>query len=906
MALAPTTRLGPYEILAPLGAGGMGEVYRATDSRLARDVALKVLPEPFARDADRMIRFAREAKLLASLNHPNIAAIYGLEEANGVRALVMELVEGPTLTERIKQGAIPLDEALPIARQIADGLEYAHERNIIHRDLKPSNVKLTREGNAKILDFGLAKALEGESTGAEPENSPTLSAAATRSGVLLGTAAYMSPEQARGKRVDRRSDIWAFGCVVYEMLSGVRAFSGETTSDTLACVIRGEPDWSLLPVKTPPPVNTLLRRCLKKDPRQRLQAIGEARIAMEEMLSGAALEEGIPAAAKAQPLWRLVIPWVLLGIFAVAASALAWAYLRWAHAASLIIVSQIPPPPGQRFALGGMSEGAPVLSPNGHLLAFVATGSDGHEALWVRPLDAEAARPLAGTDGAWYPFWSSDSRSLGFFANGKLNRIDLAGGPPLPICDIEGEARGGAWGADDTILFSGNITSAIYRVSALGGSPVPVSKVNRSMKEIGHRWPQFLPDRKHFLYFALSNDAANFGGTYSATLDGSETKLILHSDSNAVYAHPGYLLFGRQDSLMAQRFDLAALQVIGQAVPVLDHVSGNESTHRGLFTVSANGILAYEGGSPMQVVSGRYRLVWLDRGGKQVAETGAPAGYLTPRISPDGRKLAVSIISPSMASGAIWVLDIASGAGTRLTFSSAVINRPSWSPDGKTIAYVSNESGNFQIYGRAADGSGNATPLVIGDASDTQPSFSADGLYLVFVRLGGSGSHPDIWAVPLFGDRKPFSVVQVPAGSGASAPALSPDGKWLAYASGESGRREVYVVPFGQGSGKWLVSTNGGEQPRWRGDGKELFYLTWDGKMMAADFAEQGSGLIIGKPKLLFQPNFSTYIAPGLSVYDVTPDGKKFVMINRGTQEAPAPFTLVVNWPELLKTKGEQ
>jgi eukaryotic-like serine/threonine-protein kinase len=898
-------KLGPYEILAPLGAGGMGEVYRATDSRLARDVALKVLPEAFACDADRMVRFAREAKLLASLNHPNIAAIYGLEEANDVRALVMELVEGPTLAERIKQGAIPLDEALPIARQIADGLEYAHERAIIHRDLKPSNVKLTREGNAKILDFGLAKALEGESTEAELENSPTLSAAATRTGVMLGTAAYMAPEQARGKRVDRRADIWAFGCVLYEMLTGRGAFSGETTSDILACVIRAEPDWSLLPVQTPSRVNALLRRCLKKDPRERLQAIGEARIAIDEMLSGGAQEESIPVAAVAQPLWRRAIPWMLLAILALAAFVFAWAYLRLAHAPSRVIVSQIPPPPGQRLALGGMSEGTPVLSPDGRQLAFVAADSDGHEALWVRPLSAQASRPLAGTEGAWYPFWSPDSRSLGFFANGKLNRIDLAGGPPLPICDIEGEARGGAWGADDTILFSGNITSAVYRVSALGGSPVPITKVNRSMKEIGHRWPQFLPDHKHFLYFALSNDAANFGGTYSAALDGRETKLILHTDSNAIYTLPGYLLFVRQDTLMAQRFDLAALQVISQAVPLLDHVSGNESTHRGLFTVSANGVLAYESGSAMQVVGGRYRLVWLDRSGKQVGETGAPAGYLTPRISPDGRKLAVSIISPSMASGAIWVLDIASGAGTRLTFSSAVINRPSWSPDGKTIAYVSNESGNFQIYERAADGSGNATPMVVGDASDTQPSFSADGRYLAFVRLT-EGSRPEVWAVPLFGDRKPFSVVQVPGGSGAAAPALSPDGKWLAYASGESGRREVYAVPFGHGSGKWLVSTNGGEQPHWRGDGKELFYLTWDGKMMSVDIAAQGSGLTISKPKLLFQPNFSTYIAPGLSVYDVTPDGKKFVMINRGTQEAPAPFTLLVNWPELLNKLGQQ
>lgn len=906
MALTSGMRLGPYHIAAPLGAGGMGEVYRAKDCRLGRDVALKVLRESFACDVERIARFEREAKVLASLNHPNIAHIYGVEESNDTRALVMELVEGPTLAERIRQGPPPLDEALLIAKQVADGLEYAHERGIIHRDLKPSNVKLTHDGQAKVLDFGLAKALEDESSESEPQNSPTLSVAATRTGVLLGTAAYMPPEQVRGKRVDRRADIWAFGCVLYEMLTGTVAFAGETTSDVLASVIRAEPNWSLLPANTPQRLENLLRRSLKKDLRQRVQAIGEARIVIEEVLSGAAQEEAISVStpAKGEPSWQSVVPWALVIILAVAVAALGWAYLRLANAPSQAVVSEIPPPEGQNFALGGGSTGVPVLSPDGQQLAFGAVDSDGREVLWVRRLNETSGRMLAGTDGATYPFWSPDSRSLGFFAGSKLNRIDVSGGPPFAISDVQPESRGGSWGPNNTILFTPTVSSVVYRVPASGGTPTPVTKLNESQKEVSHRWPQFLPDGKHFLYFAMSTDAAEFGGTHVASLDGRETKFIRHSASNSIYAPPGYLLSVFQGSLIAQQFDTKALRLGEQSVPLAEHVAENATVHRGLFSVSRNGVLVYEAGSTM---GGRYRLVWLDRNGKQIGETGTPAGYINPRLSPDGRKLAVSIISPAAASGGIWIFDLTAGTSARLTFSLAVINGPTWSSDGKTIVFVSNETRDFHLYRKPADGTGTVTPVLIDDAAENQPCFSPDGRYVVFARRATHGvSRPEIWAVPLFGDSKPFPVVQTSSGPGVAAPELSPNGKWLAYMSSESGRDEILIVPFGHGSGKWLVSPNGGELPRWRGDGKELFYMTADNKIMSAEITEQSSTLSIGKVHELFKPSFPVFVAPGNSLFDVTPDGKRFVMVDRGVQQASAPLTLVVNWPSLLDKRREQ
>jgi serine/threonine protein kinase/Tol biopolymer transport system component len=895
MPLSPGVRLGPYEILDAIGAGGMGEVYRARDSRLARDVALKVLPEAFARDADRMLRFEREAKVLAALNHPNIASLYGLEESNGARALVMELVEGTTLAERIKRGSLPIEEALLVAKQIADGLEYAHERGIIHRDLKPSNVKRRPDGQVKILDFGLAKALEGEASDEVLQNSPTLSAGATRTGVLLGTAAYMSPEQVRCKRVDRRADIWAFGCVLYEMLTGLGAFTGETISDNLASVIRAQPEWSFLPAGVPPRIREVLRLCLQKDAKQRLQAVGDARITIEEVLAGAPDVVTLTAPADAHPKLRERMTWIaVVGLLTLVSTWFGVGYFSRTPKPPQPIVSQIGPPENTKFILTGLTAGPPVLSPDGTFLAFAARSADGKQFLWVRSLDGAVEEPLAETEGATFPFWSPNSRSLAFFANGKLDRIDATGGPVLTVCDAV-SGRGGSWGTDGTILFAG-LSGPIFRVPASGGTPQQVTKLDESLSQFSHRWAQFLPDGIHFLFFGQATASGN-STIYIGSLDGGAPKVLLRNESNAIYAPPGYLLFVRQGTLVAQRFDANRLQLMGDAAPLAEHEAVDSSLRRGDFSVSENGILVYASGALSEG-----RLLWFDRNGKQLGGTGAVDAYGFPRISPDGRKLAVSKVS-GPSSSTIWILDLDRGTSSRLTFSPGRNDLPAWSPDGKLIAFVSTQGGNRRIYQQAVNGTGAATSLVIGDADEILPSWSSDGRYLIFQTHSNQGnSQWEIWAQPLFGDHKAFPVAQKPQ-SLQGTPALSPDGKWLANDSDESGRIEVYVTPFLHGGGKWQVSTGGGSCPRWRADGRELFYMSLENKIMSAEISAQTSSVVIGKVQQVFQANPVPF-APEC-MYDVSADGKKIVVVTLAVEQGSQPLTLIVNWPPLLK-KGRQ
>ena len=888
MPLVSGSQLGPYEIVEPLGAGGMGEVYRGRDTRLGRDVALKVLPEEFARDKERMARFEREAKVLASFNHPNIASIYGLEESNGTRAIVMELVEGPTLAERIKQEGIPLEEALPIAKQICEGLEYAHERGVIHRDLKPANIKIARDGVVKLLDFGLARAMESEATSGDISSSPTISRLATQAGIILGTAAYMSPEQAKGKPVDRRTDIWAFGCVLYEMLTGKPAFDGETVTDVLAAVMRAEPDWSQLPASTPDRVRELLRRSLKKDAKQRLQAIGDARIAIDETQDAAEPLDRTQV-PPAQP-WKHALPWVAAMVLALALIALVIGDIARAPSPSQTIVSEISAPQNTSFVFTAFG-GPPVLSPDGRRLAFVAAGSDKQQRLWVRQLSAATAQPLEGTEGAMFPFWSPDSRSLGFFANGNLNRIDAAGGPAVAIAEAPA-GRGGAWSSDGTILYTPGTSAPIYRVAASGGTPQPVTNLNSARLETTHRYPQFLPDGKHFLFLAGSTTGQN-NATYAASVNGGEPKLLIRADTNAVYAPPVYLLFVRQGTLMAQRFDADNMTLIGDAMPLAKNVAVILPLWRATFTVSENGLLVYHPGSATQ----NTRLLWFDRTGKQSGETGAPGDYGPLSLSPDGRRLAVTT-GQNSGGLSIWVYDLLRGLTSRLTFSTGGNGQPSWSADGKTIAFVSNQSGEFHLYQTPADGTGTAGPLVVDDAQESRPSFSSDGRYLIFERRPTASRPYEIWSSPLFGDRKPFPVIENQRFE-VVHPALSPDGKWLAYMSPESGRPEVYVVPFVQGSlGKWLVSTAGGRFPRWRHDGRELFYISLDNKIISADIAAQSTGLVIGKVTPLFQAN--PVFTNGWP-YDVSSDGKKFVIATQADEKTAEPLTLISNWPALLK-----
>jgi eukaryotic-like serine/threonine-protein kinase len=912
MALTTGTKIGPYDIAGPIGAGGMGEVYRARDTKLNREVALKVLPSAFANDAERMARFQREAQLLASLNHPNIAAIHGLEESSGIRALVMELVEGPTLAERIAQGPIPLEEALSIARQIAEGLEYAHEKGIVHRDLKPANVKITAEGGVKVLDFGLAKAAEGTATMVSPADSPTLTIAATQAGVILGTAAYMSPEQARGKTADKRGDIWAFGVVLYEMLTGKPAFDGETISDTLAAVIKSEPNLGALPKATPVPIRKLLARCLMKEPRRRLQAIGEARIVIDDYLADpAGATEGVvlgfPAVVHRASLKRERLVWAMVAaVLLLATIASGVSYWRLARASAPAIVAEILPPENSQFNFSGLIGSPPVFSPDGRTLAFSASDANGRKMLWVRSLDSSASRLLAGTEGAASPFWSADSRSLGFFADDKLKTVDASGAPTVVVADANAPAAaGGTWNRDGTILFVPDYRKGLYRVVASGGAPGTVIVKDASKYSV-YAWPKFLPDGKHFLYLAGAADPA-LEGTYFASLDGKENRLLLRQFSRATYAS-GFLLYLRNSTLMAQTFDPERGELKGDAHPVAERVL--EGLIVGFFDASENGVLIYQ--QSVGRAGGR-RMRWLDRAGKELDFIGEAGAYCDVRLSPDGRKLAFNAGDPNSE---IWVSDLSRGVRMRLTIDPDTDHGvPVWSPDGSRILFgVVGGKARKGIYQKPSNGAGGEELLLASETSDTSTfptSWSSDGRFVLFVRgdPGSPSTQDDIWVLPLAGDRKPRLLVQTQAA--AYDGQFSPDARWVAYTSRGSGREEVYVVPFeaakvlntGPGSanasagGKWLISTSGGHCPRWRRDGKEIFYFSPDNKMMAVGIEVRDNSIEPQTPRALFTAVLAEFFSP----YDVTPDGSKFVINTPNVQNAP--LTLVVNWTAGLKQK---
>jgi Tol biopolymer transport system component len=907
MALQPGNRLGPYEIVSAIGAGGMGEVYRARDAKLGRDVALKVLPEAFARDTDRMARFQREAKVLASLNHPNIASIYGLEDSGNTHALVMELVEGPTLADRIKRCPIPIDEALRIAKQICEALEYAHERGIVHRDLKPANVKVTADEAVKVLDFGLAKAIEGDASSMDVANSPTLSRMATQAGVLLGTAAYMSPEQAKGKAVDRRADIWAFGCVLYEMLTGKHAFDGETVTDTLAAVIKEEPDWSRLPAGTPIRVRVLLQRCLQKDPKQRLRDIGDARISLDEVLAGAPDASLAGASQAVVPRWHRTLPWAVAAAFAIAFAALGWVYLRGANTpaqtAELTRFEILVP---EKTALA--ANGVFALSPDGRQLAFAATGSDGVQRLWIRSLDSLKARPLPGSESPAIPpfFWSPDSRYIAFQSGGKLKKIDISGGAAESLCDVSGYAVGGSWNRDGVIIFgSGN--AGLMRVSANGGSATPLTTLDSSRKETDHGLPSFLPDGRHFIYLRLSSSPENNGvyiGSLDAKPDQQDSKRLVATDWGPAYApssdaNMGQLLFVRDGTLIAQPFDARRLELSGEPVTVAEQV-GN-FLDGGFFSASANGALAYRTGA-----GGASQLTWFDRQGKILGTVGEPAVlYYTLALSPDGTRTAASEFDTQNEIQALWLLDLSRGRNTRFTFGPSSSLFGTWSPDGGRIIFASNPSGVADLYEKLASGVEDEELLLKSSENKYPTSWSRDGRFLLYWTPDPQTRKYGLSVLPFEGDKKPFPFLRTDFNNYDGH--FSPDGRWVAYVSDESGRSETYVRTFSPDSsgaatdtgGKWLISTDGGTDPRWRADGKELYYVALDGKVMAVEVAAT-PGFQASVPKILFQaPPQIDVTTPYL--WDVTADGKRFLFPAPAGQQGNAPFTVVLNWQAGLK-----
>ena len=894
MALRAGVRLGVYEIVSPLGAGGMGEVYRARDAKLARDVALKLLPAALAHDTQSMARLEREARTLAALNHPSIAAIYGLEESDGRLALVMELVEGETLFERIHgpagSSAKPLhvEEALPMARQIAEALEYAHERGVIHRDLKPANVKITPEGTVKVLDFGLAKVLSDQDsiTPAVTANSPTLSAMATQAGIILGTAAYMAPEQAKGKPVDRRADIWAFGCVLFEMLAGKKPFEGETISDVLAAVIKSDPDWTALPADTPPSMRRLIRRCLQKDVRQRLQAIGDARIAIEETISGTGADADVAilggtAEARRASRIRRALPWAL-GAFAVLCAATAGWLLLKPRPQPNVFRFTVAPPENIAFIAGGEMS----ISPDGRMLAFVAqSGMDKTTALWLRPLDSLTAQPVPGTEGALAPFWSPDSQQIGFGANGKLEKTEISGGTPQALCDV-GSFGGATWNRDGVILFARQ--GGLYRVPDTGGTPTLVLAVDPSLVQGGYLFPQFLPDGRHFIYHETGEVSA---GTFlgAGSLDSKTVEHVAKVNSEAVFAPPGYVFYVDQTTLMARPFDAGALRFTGPPVPVAQDIGSTLYTTYAYFSVSPAGVLAYE--TTAGVLS--TQMTWFNRAGEKLGTVGRPAYYTAPALSADGTRLGVAV--GWFGKRDIWVYDMKRGTASRLTFSSTDNTNTAWSADGARIVFSSNRTGQFDIYQKAANGLGSEEPVFQSKQPKHLDDLSSDGRYGIYDTATGN---TELWGLPLFGDRTPFPFVQ--GNFSAICAQFSPNGRYVAYASTETGSLEVYVQTFPEHVGKWQISAAGGNEPVWSRDGKELFYLDLDGKLMEVDVDTIGATFQAAIPKPLFQTQLNGRY-PGRTLYVVSPDAQRFLMIVPAGTAKPEPITVVVNWPALLR-----
>jgi len=841
VSLASGARLGPYEILAPLGAGGMGEVYRAKDTKLDREVAIKILPAALAQDPERLARFEREAKVLASLNHPNIAQIYGIED----RALIMELVEGEPL-----HGPLPIETALNYARQIADALEAAHDKGIVHRDLKPANIMITPAGVVKVLDFGLA-AVGQSSDPSDPVNSPTLTISPTRVGMILGTAAYMSPEQARGKTVDKRADIWAFGVVLFEVLTGKRLFEGETISDTLAQVLTKEPDLSQVPAK----VRRLLGACLQKDPKQRLRDIGDAnRLVAEEPTAPVAL---------AQSQSRM--GWVVMGVLAVAAAVgLAgwWRATRPVEQPVVRLNVDLGPE-----AIAGANNSA-VLAPDGRRLVFPVRSPDGKQMLATRVLDQPDSAVLSGTENGSDPFFSPDGQRIGFFAGGKLKTISIQGGAASILCDAP-NPHGGSWGDDGNIVLSSS--ERLSRIRAVGGTPQPVTKLG-SNGEITHRWPQILPSGDAVLYTAstslLDFDVANVAALSLAT---GQTKTLVRGGYFGRYlptqGGTGHLVYVSQGALFAVPFDPGRLELDGTAVPLIDGIAANSITGAGQFDVSRTGTLIYRSGN---VLVPSYPVMWMDHSGKMQPLLSKPGFYTFPRFSPDGERLALTY-RPGQD---ILVHDLQRDTTSRLTLTTRVNFFPLWTPDSRHIVFRSISTAGFSIEWLRADGAGDAQPLLESKNQVNPSSFSPDGRRLAYFE------NDDLWTLPLDTSdaehpkpAKPEPFLRTPARE--TYPAFSPDGLWMAYESDESGQIEIYVRAFPGPGGKWPISTGGGQYPMWSRTNQQLFYESADSRIMVADYTTNAGSFVPGKPYVW---SGREILSNGIKNLDLAPDGKRFAV----------------------------
>jgi eukaryotic-like serine/threonine-protein kinase len=880
----PGVRVGSYEVVAPLGAGAMGEVYRARDMKLNRDVALKVLLSVFALDPDRVARFKREAQVLASLNHPNIAAIYGLEESNGAQALVLELVDGPTLADQITLGPTRLGEALTIARQIAEGLEAAHGQGIIHRDLKPANIKVAHNGVVKVLDFGLAKVWQGAPE-FDVSASPTLSATHVREGTIIGTPAYMSPEQARGKALDKRTDIWSFGCVLFEMLVGRRPFTGETITDTIARVLEREPDWQLLPESTPVRIRDLLRRCLQKDANRRLHDIADARIELDEALGILATPTAGESLADAAP-WRRGAVRISPFRLAMAIGALT--------ALALLVAAQFKTSPGQspgppahftvqlppNIRLTSIDFPAIAISPDGSLVTYVATRG-GQPELFVRPMNTMDARPLSGTANATTPFFSPDSRWIGFFADGQLKKVSTAGGPPITLCAAPVGA-GASWGANGVIVFTGTTGSGLSRVSDTGGKPEPVTQLDAQKGEFSHRWPEWLPDQRAVVYTVGTTGSWDDAQIVGQSVPSGERSVLVRGGTNPHYVS-GHLLYSRGGAIMAVPFDPASLTATGTPVRVLDNVV-QSFDGAAQFSVSPSGSAVYIAGV---FESDQRTLATVDRSGAATPLAAPPRPYATPRLSPDGRRLLVTI---EQAMSELWEYDIAPGTLTQLTFDAGA-RFPVWNPGGQRAAFSSNKSGALNLFVLDVSRPGTGERLTTSDNLQAAGSWSPDGQTLAFVE-----QHPTKGRdIRLFAPSDRSIRPWLDSMSEEGAPRFSLDGRWLAYVSNESGRNEVYIRMLAGSSRQQPVSNNGGTEPVWARDGRELFYREGD-KMMAVGITVSGANLQAARPVPLFAGRFAKGSIDAAN-YDVTSDGQRFLMVQSDQQSVGSTmFHVLIHW----------
>jgi Tol biopolymer transport system component len=884
----PGDRLGGYDIQSLLGAGGMGEVYRARDLRLRRDVAIKVLPAAFVTDRERLARLEREARLLAALNHPHIGAIYGLEDIDGVRALVLELVEGETLADHVRRGPMSVADTLPVARQIAEALEAAHEKGIVHRDLKPANIKIAPGGTVKVLDFGLAK--PGEHAPPDLSHSLPLTISGADQGVLRGTVAYMSPEQARGQAVDKRSDIWAFGCVLYEMLVGRAVFSGETVSDHIAAILEREPDWSALPAALPPMLDRLLRRSLEKDPRRRLHDIADARIELEE--SGAITADSHDMDAGAAGLGRLPrrmrAAWTATALLTALVVGLGIGILYGSRVPARHVRHLVLPLAANLDCCAA----AIALSPDGTEVVF-AGSRDGHNQLFVRAMDQLVETPIPDTEGGFDPFFSPDGQWVGFFTGypgtGKLKKIPLAGVAAVTVCECAKAPTGASWGSDDSIVFAETGASGLSRIPASGGSPAVVTTLDSSTGEESHRFPEVLPGARSVLFTIGTGpgDEAQIVGQVLAT---GERRVLVRGSASARFAADGRLVYARGGALYTVPFDPSRLVVSGIAMKLVDGVAeGSDGAPE--YSVSTTGDLAYVPGPAGFDARSRRTFVWVDRRGGTEPIAAPPALYSTPSLSSDGQRIAFHI---EATKNDVWAYDFARATTTRMTYGHH--HFPIWTPDGKRLTFASGGVGSANLFWGPADGSGVEERLTTSNNEQWPESWSPDGRTLAFDEEDPITGF-DIWTVPLDGDRKPRPFLKTPYNE--FRPRFSPDGRWLAYQSNETGRTEVYVRPFPGPGAKTKVSTNGGGGPRWGPDGRELFYRTPEGIFVVP--VAVGSSFSAGIPRKLFPWPFTGNMST--SGFEVAPDGRRLLMMREDLTPAPRQINVILDWFDARKAR---